>query len=76
MIENADAAGRVTECDQLLAQEHQAHLRAVGLKLRRKAGRDPELPHELAHRRVAADARQKLVFGCADHLAAPALLCF
>ena len=74
MIKDADPAGRVAECDQLLAQQHQAHLRAVGLKLRRQAGRNPELPHELAHRRVAADARQELVLGCADHLASPALL--
>src|SRR5205807_4670634 len=73
MIEDADPAGGVAERDQLLVQEHQPHLRAVGFELRRQAGRDPELPHELSHRSLAADAGQKLVLGFADHLASPAL---
>ena len=73
MIHDADAAGRVAERDQLLAEQHQTHLRAVGLELGGKTGWNPELPHELAHWRLAADAGQELVFGFADHLASPAL---
>ena len=54
----------IAERDQLLAQQHQAHLRTVGLELGREAGRDPELPHELSHRSRASDAGEKLVLGC------------
>jgi hypothetical protein len=73
MIHDADAAGRVAERDQLLAEQHQTHLRAVGLELGRKTGRNPELPHKFAHWRLAADAGQEFVFDFADHLASPAL---
>src|SRR5262245_43303764 len=73
MIHDADTAGRVAERDQLLTEQHQTHLRAVGLELRGQTGGNPELPHELAHWRVAADAREEFVFGFADHLASPAL---
>src|SRR5262249_60854603 len=73
MIHDADTAGRVAERDQLLTEQHQTHLRAVGLELRGQTGGNPELPHELAHWRVAADAREGFVFGFAGHLASPAL---
>src|ERR1700747_123411 len=68
MIEDAAPPGRVAECDQLLAEQHQPHLLTVRFELGRQTGRNPELPYELAHRCLATDAGEKFVFGFADHL--------
>ena len=63
MVHDADATRAVAERDQLLAQQHQPHGITVGLELRGHKGRNPELPHQVAHRGAGPDARQDLVFG-------------
>ena len=64
MLHDADPAVGVAEGDELLAQEHEPHRLAVRLEFRRKAGRNPVFPHQVAHRRAGADMGQKLVIGC------------
>ena len=58
MVHDPDPARAVAERDQLFAEQHQPHRRAVALELRRHHRRDPVLPHHLAHRRAGADAEQ------------------
>jgi hypothetical protein len=56
MVHHADAAGTVAERNQLLAQHHEAHRRPVALQLGRFQGRQPVLPHQLAHGGAWPDA--------------------
>ena len=62
-VEHADAALAVAEHDEILAEQAHLDRRAVGLgHFLRQAGRDPVAAHDLAHRRVAFDAAQQVVF--------------
>jgi hypothetical protein len=74
VVHDADAATSIAEGDQLLAEQHQAHLRTVGHELRGKACGDPELPHELSHRSRAPDPGEQLVLYRSDHPPSPALV--
>ena len=60
VVHDADPARAVAERDQLLAEQHQPHRRAVALELRRHRRRDPVLPHQFAHRGAGPDADQIL----------------
>ena len=67
-VEHADAALAVAKHHEILAQEAHLDRRAVGLgDLLRQAGRDPVAPHDLAHRRIAFDAAQQVVFLGGQH---------
>jgi hypothetical protein len=62
-VEHADPAVAVTKRHQLLAEEANAHRRAIALgNLFDKAGRHPMPAHQLAYRGVAGHAAQELVF--------------
>ena len=62
-VEHAEPALRVAEHHEALAEQLDAHRRAVGLgDLFGQARRDPVAAHDLAHRRVALDAAQQIVF--------------
>lgn len=67
MVHHADLARAVAEGDQLLAEQHQAERRAVRGQFRRHAGRDPVLPHQLAHRRAGAGMDQDLAVALGRH---------
>src|ERR1700675_1185283 len=57
MVHHADPACAVTKRDQLLAEQHQPDRRTVALKFGGLRGRNPVLPHQLAHYRSGADLR-------------------
>ena len=62
-VDEPDPAGAVAERDEILAQQPDAHRRAIGLgDLARQQGRNPIPPHRLAHRRPGSDPGQQLVF--------------
>jgi hypothetical protein len=62
-VEYADAAFAVAEYNEILAEQAHLDRRAVGLgHFLGQAGRDPVAAHDLAHRRVALDAAQQVVF--------------
>jgi hypothetical protein len=62
-VEEPNPAVAVAERDEILAQQPDAHWRAVGLgDLARQQRRDPIATHRLAHRCPGAGAGQKLVF--------------
>ena len=62
LVEHADAALRVAEHHQVLAEQARAHRRAVALgDLLRQADRQPVPAHELPHRRLALDPAEQLV---------------
>jgi len=61
LIHDADAARCIAESDQLLVEEEDAHRRAVGFELAGKRGRNPILPHQLAHRGDGAGLRDQIV---------------
>ena len=62
-IDQTDAALAVAERDEVLAEQFDAHRRAVRLgDLPRQAGRDPIPPHRIAHRRAGPDAGDQFVF--------------
>ena len=62
-VEHAEAALAVAEHHEILAEQAHLDRRAVGLgHLLGQAGRDPVAAHDLAHRRVALDAAQQIVF--------------
>ena len=62
-VEHAEPALGVAEHHEALAEQLDAHRRAVGFgDLFGEAGRDPVAAHDLAHRRVAFDAAQQIVF--------------
>ena len=67
VVEDSDAPLGVAERDQLLAQQHEAHRRAVGHELVRRRRRDPVLAHHLSHRRSRADAGQGLAVSYGRH---------
>ena len=75
LVEEPDAAARVAEGDQLLAEQLDAHRRAVGPgQLPREERGDPVAPQRLAHRGAAADARHSLVvFACHHRVVLPAV---
>ena len=60
MVHDPDPARTVAKRDQPLAEQHQPHRRAVALEFRRHRGRQPILPHHLAHDCAGADADQIL----------------
>ena len=62
MVHHADPALAVAKRDQLLAEQHQAHGRAVAHELRGQGRGDPVAPHQLAHHRAWADARELRAF--------------
>jgi hypothetical protein len=65
-----DGAGRRAKRDEVLAQEPHAQRSAVTVgQLARDGGRNPVLPHQLAHRRAAPDPAQELVVFSAQHVA-------
>ena len=62
-VEHAEPALRVAEHHEAFAQQFHPHRRAVRFgDLFGKACRDPVAAHDLAHRRVALDAAQQVVF--------------
>ena len=71
MVDHADPAGAVAEGDQLLAQQHEAHRRAVALELRGFERRHPVQPHQLAHRRAGAGPGEFHAFRRGRHGAPP-----
>jgi hypothetical protein len=63
LLDQADAAGAVAKCDEVLAQQPYPHRRAVGFgDLAREAGGDPIPPHRIAHRGALPDAGDQFVF--------------
>ena len=67
-VEHAEAALAVAEHDEILAEQPHLDRRAVGLRhFLRQAGRNPVAAHDLAHRRVAFDAAQQIVFFGGHH---------
>jgi hypothetical protein len=62
-VHKANAAARVAEQDEVLAEETHPQGWPVGLgNLCRKRRGNPVAAHQRAHRRPGADARQKLIF--------------
>jgi hypothetical protein len=74
-VEHADAAFGVTEDDEAFAKQAHADRRAVRFgNLLGQAGGDPVPPHDLAHRGVAFDAAEQVVFFGAHGAFAPVWL--
>ena len=67
VIHYANAASAVAKRDQLLSEQHQAKWRAVARELRGQAGRNPILPHQLAHRGRGTNPGQLGAFKCRCH---------
>src|SRR5262249_60193140 len=68
LFEQTDAAFRVAERHQVLAEQLHADRRAVGLgQLPREQRRDPVTPDGVAHRRARADASDELVLFVGQH---------
>jgi hypothetical protein len=62
LVDEADAALRVAEGDQLLAQQLHPHRRTIRRgKLIAEQRRNPITPHELPHRRAGTGPRQQLI---------------
>ena len=73
LVEESDAAVRVSKRHQVFAQELDAHGRTIGLrKLRREQRRDPVTAHGVSHRRSGTNAGDELVLFVCQH---GALLC-
>ena len=67
-LDQADAALGVAERDEVLAEQADAHRRAVGLgDLARKQRGDPVAAHRVAHRRARADAGDEFVLLARQH---------
>ena len=67
-VEHADAAIAVAEDDEVLAEQADLDRRAVGLRhFLGQAGGDPVPAHDLAHRRIALDAAQQVIFLLRHH---------
>src|SRR5579862_3025461 len=76
LVDEADAAIGVTECDEVLAEELHAHRCAVGLgDLAREQRRDPIAPHQRAHRRARPGPRQALILFPRQHRSHPLTFC-
>ena len=68
LVERAEAPGAVAEEDEVLAQQPEAHRRAVALgHLLGHAGGKPVPPHDAAHRPIALDPAQEIVFLGGEH---------
>ena len=67
MVHHTDAAGVVAERDQLLAEQHQPQRIAAGGDLGGLRGRQPVLPHQIAHHRAGADPGELLAFDRVGH---------
>src|SRR5712692_4573967 len=68
LVEQSDAAPRIAEGHQLLAQQLDAHGRTIGLgQLPRQERGDPVPPHRLAHGGATADAGDSLVVFACQH---------
>ncbi len=67
LIHDADPPGAVAKRDQLLAQQHEPHRIAVGFELASERGRDPVLPHELAHHGAGSDPGQLIAIARLAH---------
>ncbi len=68
MVHDADPAGCVAECDQLLVEQLQANRDAILHQLGRTARGYPKLPHEVAHGSSAPNAHKRFILGGSDHL--------
>jgi len=67
-VDQPDPAVAVPEADQVLAEQLDAHRRAVRLgDLPRQAGGYPIPPHRVAHRRAGVDTRDQFVFLRGQH---------
>jgi hypothetical protein len=63
-VQDADGPGRVTKCDEPLAEELQLYWSTTrARKLARKQCWEPEPPEELAHRRAGVGPGEKFVVG-------------
>src|SRR5438105_8536273 len=67
VVHHADPARAVAKRDQLLAKQHQPDRRAVALEFGGLRGRNPVLPHQLAHHRSGTDLREFLSFRSSCH---------
>ena len=68
-IDQADLALRVAKRDQVLAEQLDAHGRAVGLRhFLDQQRRDPVAPEQVAHRRAGPDAGQAFVILRTQHI--------
>src|ERR1700679_1430283 len=69
-FENADLSGTIAEHDQLLAEQRDPkRIRIGGRQLIGSGDGMPVTAHHLAHRRVASDATERLVFRVGEHVA-------
>ena len=67
-VEHADATFAVAENNEVLTEQTNLDRRAVGLRdFLGQAGGDPVPAHDLAHRRIALDAAQQVVFLLRHH---------
>src|SRR5262249_13812209 len=71
VVHHADAAGAVAKRDQLFAQQHQAHRRAVALEFRGLRRRQPVAAHQVAHDRAGTDLREFPAFALGGHRESP-----
>src|SRR5712691_8292222 len=68
VVDEADLTAGRSEADQVFAEESHAERCSVRLgELVGADGRQPVLPHEIAHRRARADTTQVLVVRLAQH---------
>ena len=68
LVERAEAAAAVAEHHKVLAQEPEPHRRAVALRhFLGHAGGEPVPAHDAAHRPIALDAAEEIVFLGAQH---------
>ena len=76
LVEHADAAFGVAEDDQVLAEHARVNGRAVSLgDLLDETCRDPVPAHDLAHRGLALDAAEQVVFLAGQHAALRGAAC-
>jgi hypothetical protein len=69
VLDDADLAGRGPEADQVLAEQAQAHWRAVGGgHLCGHERRDPVLAHEVAHEGSGTHLSESFVILLAQHV--------
>ena len=75
VVDEADGAGGVAEGDEVLAEQADADGVGVGAwELAGHEGRDPVLPHELAHSGAGANPGEGLVVLLREHCGPPLLL--
>ena len=68
LIENADATFRVAEDNEIFAKQANFQRIAIGLgHFFNQAGRQPMAAHDLAHRRIALDTAQEIIFLFREH---------